>query len=74
MIFTVLGAVAELERNNMRERITVGLSRARKEGKTLGRPKVIADRQTVRELYKAGTASGRSPQRWDWRKPQFTPS
>src|SRR6516162_1878871 len=37
MVFTILGAVAELERNIIRERVTIGLHRARKEGKTLGR-------------------------------------
>jgi DNA invertase Pin-like site-specific DNA recombinase len=41
MIFTVLGAVAELERNLIRERVTAGLRGAKKEGKTLGRPQVI---------------------------------
>src|SRR4026208_2094587 len=49
MIFTVLGAVAELERNLIKERVHMGLSRARKEGKQLGRPKGIFDRE------KAGT-------------------
>ena len=37
MIYTVLGAVAELERNLIRERVHMGLSRARKQGKQLGR-------------------------------------
>jgi len=32
-VFTVLGAVAELERNIIRERVTAGLRRAKKEGK-----------------------------------------
>jgi DNA invertase Pin-like site-specific DNA recombinase len=54
MIFGVLGAFAEFERNIIRERVTMGLSRARKEGKTLGRPKVIVDRERVKELHKAG--------------------
>jgi DNA invertase Pin-like site-specific DNA recombinase len=56
MVFTILGAVAELERNIIRERVTIGLHRARKEGKTLGRPKIVIDRETVRELYKAGNS------------------
>src|SRR5262249_11637944 len=43
MIFTVLGAVAELERNLIRERISMGISRARKQGKQLGRPRVEVD-------------------------------
>jgi DNA invertase Pin-like site-specific DNA recombinase len=45
MIFTVLGAVAELERNLIKERIHIGLGRARKQGKQLGRPKRLFDRE-----------------------------
>src|SRR4030095_10356751 len=41
MVFTVLGAVAELERNIIRERVTMGLKRARKERKVLGRPRGV---------------------------------
>jgi DNA invertase Pin-like site-specific DNA recombinase len=44
MIFTVLGAVAELERNLIKERVHMGIIRARKQGKQLGRPKRIFDR------------------------------
>ena len=36
--YTVIGAIAELEREMIRDRIYLGLSRARKEGKHLGRP------------------------------------
>ena len=43
MIFTVLGAVAELERNLIKERISMGISRARKQGKALGSPRVEID-------------------------------
>jgi DNA invertase Pin-like site-specific DNA recombinase len=56
MVFTVLGAVAELERNIIRERVTAGLQRAKKEGKTLGRPKVIVDREKVRDLHGKGNS------------------
>jgi len=45
MIFTVLGAVAELERNLIKERVHMGISRARKQGKRLGRPMRIFDRE-----------------------------
>lgn len=41
IVFTVLGAAAELERNINRECVTAGLRRAKKEGKTLGRPRVM---------------------------------
>ena len=54
MIFTVLGAVAELERSIITERVYAGLHRARKQGKTLARPRVIVDRERVKELRKAG--------------------
>jgi DNA invertase Pin-like site-specific DNA recombinase len=50
MIFTVLGAVAELERNLIKERVYMGLHRARKQGKRLGRPKRIFDREKARLL------------------------
>jgi DNA invertase Pin-like site-specific DNA recombinase len=56
MVFTVLGAVAELERNIIRERVTAGLRRAKKEGKTLGRPRVIVDRDKVRLLHGQGNS------------------
>jgi len=54
MVFTVLGAVAELERSLICERVASGLARARKQGKQLGRPKVIVDRERVRQLQKQG--------------------
>jgi DNA invertase Pin-like site-specific DNA recombinase len=50
MIFTVLGAVAELERNLIRERIHMGLGRARKQGRQLGRPKRVFDRDRARTM------------------------
>src|SRR6266581_2552124 len=50
MIFTVLGAVAELERNLIKERVQMGISRARKEGKQLGRPKRVFDRERARTM------------------------
>src|SRR5437867_9412643 len=54
MIFTVLGAVAELERNLILERIAMGISRARKEGKSLGRPRVEVDPLQVAGLRARG--------------------
>src|SRR5262249_26753045 len=53
MIFTVLGAVAELERNLIKERVHMGISRARKEGKRLGRPKRIFDREMARMMLQS---------------------
>src|ERR1051325_3352158 len=54
MIFTVLGAVAELERNLIKERVQMGISRARKQGKALGRPRVEVDALQVAGLRSRG--------------------
>jgi DNA invertase Pin-like site-specific DNA recombinase len=50
MIFTVLAAVAELERNLIKERVHMGISRARKEGKHIGRPKADVDARQIAGL------------------------
>src|SRR5262245_16996355 len=54
MIFTVLAAVAELERNLIKERVHMGISRARKQGKALGRPRVEVDPLQVAGLRARG--------------------
>ncbi len=54
MVFTVIGAVAELERSLIKERVVMGLERARKQGKQLGRPKIIVDREKVIRLREEG--------------------
>jgi DNA invertase Pin-like site-specific DNA recombinase len=51
MVFTILGAVAELERSLIKERVQAGVDRARRQGKALGRPKRIVDRERVCALY-----------------------
>ena len=59
MVFTVLGAVAELERSLIAERVRAGLRNARAKGKRLGRPRVAVDPARIAALR----AQGRS-----WRK------
>ena len=54
MIFTVLGAVAELERSLICERVRAGLRNARAKGKHLGRPKKVLDVARIAELRKRG--------------------
>src|SRR5690348_9060755 len=54
MIFTVIGAVAELERSLIRERLMMGLERARRHGKKLGRPQALVDREQVATLRAKG--------------------
>lgn len=43
MVFTLLGAVAELERSLIAERVRAGLRNARAKGTHLGRPPVVVD-------------------------------
>jgi DNA invertase Pin-like site-specific DNA recombinase len=43
MVFTVLGAVAELERSLIAERVRAGLRNAKAKGKRLGRPRKVVD-------------------------------
>src|ERR1700685_4013015 len=54
MIFTVLGAVAELERSLIVERVRAGLRNARAKGKTLGRPRKIVDAAKITDLRTQG--------------------
>jgi DNA invertase Pin-like site-specific DNA recombinase len=54
MVFTVLGAVAELERSLIVERVKAGLRNARAKGKRLGRPKRVVDVHRVRGLRAQG--------------------
>src|ERR1700683_3720343 len=54
MVFTVLGAVAELERSLIVERVKAGLRNARARGKTLGRPRKIVDAAKIADLRTQG--------------------
>jgi DNA invertase Pin-like site-specific DNA recombinase len=54
MVFTVLGAVAELERSLIAERVKAGLRNARAKGKRLGRPRVVVDAARVATLRAHG--------------------
>jgi len=54
MVFTVLGAVAELERSLIVERVKAGLRNARAKGKLLGRPRKIVDASKIATLREQG--------------------
>jgi DNA invertase Pin-like site-specific DNA recombinase len=54
MVFTVLGAVAELERSLIAERVRAGLRNARAKGKRLGRPRVTVDVARIARLRAQG--------------------
>ena len=54
MVFTVLGAVAELERSLIVERVKAGLRNAKAKGKRLGRPKATVDASRIAGLRAQG--------------------
>jgi DNA invertase Pin-like site-specific DNA recombinase len=54
LVFTVLGAVSEGERNLIAERVRAGLRNARAKGKRLGRPKVDVDVAQIESLRASG--------------------
>jgi DNA invertase Pin-like site-specific DNA recombinase len=57
-MFTIIGAMAELERNVIRERVVAGIEHARvhgtKSGSAIGRPRAVFDRAAVVELRESG--------------------
>ena len=53
-IVALLAALAQQERETIRARINAGLDRARKEGKRLGRPRKVFDRQKALRLRRKG--------------------
>lgn len=60
MTMSVITAVAEFELDLLRERTQAGLSRAKAEGKSLGRPALLTDtqRDDIRQAKAAGASFG----------------
>ena len=54
MVFTVIAAVAELERSLIRERVVMGLQRAKAQGKPIGRPAIQLDSEEMQALKDKG--------------------
>lgn len=54
MVFAVVGAVAELERSLIRERVKAGLRNAKAKGRHVGRPKVVLDHSEIACLRAQG--------------------
>ena len=56
LCFSMFGAFAEFEHNLIRERVKVGIERAKKNGVKLGRPSCVTEstRAAIVELYKKG--------------------
>jgi DNA invertase Pin-like site-specific DNA recombinase len=53
-VLSILATIAKQERIRLSERTMAGLARARKQGRVGGRPRVVVDRQRIRELRAAG--------------------
>jgi DNA invertase Pin-like site-specific DNA recombinase len=53
-VVIIVGAIAELERQLIIERVRAGMRRARLEGRRIGRPKLALDRQRILEQRSAG--------------------
>jgi DNA invertase Pin-like site-specific DNA recombinase len=47
MVFTMVGAVAEMQRSLIPERVLAGVDRAKRQGKKLGQPRVLVDDENV---------------------------
>jgi len=55
-LFTIVSAVAQLERDLIRERVKAGLRNAKLKGKTLGRPALTLDRDRIARLRASGSS------------------
>ena len=53
-LFTIVSAVAQLERDLIRERVSAGVRNARANGKQLGRPRRIVSQDELLRLQSAG--------------------
>jgi DNA invertase Pin-like site-specific DNA recombinase len=62
MMFHVIGAMAEFERELIRERVRAGLAHARSKGQKLGRPRIRRDcdrdAKVIRKMRDAGQSYG----------------
>ena len=53
-VLSILATIAKQERVRMSERVKAGLDRAKAQGKAIGRPKVVVDRDRVIQLREQG--------------------
>jgi DNA invertase Pin-like site-specific DNA recombinase len=55
-VFTIVAAVATLERDLIRDRVRAGLRNARSKGKRLGRPRVVVNATKIASLRASGVS------------------
>ena len=56
LMFQVIGAMAEFELSLTKERVKSGIANARAQGKQLGRPRRVVDRNTILSMKAEGTS------------------
>jgi DNA invertase Pin-like site-specific DNA recombinase len=56
-VVAILGCIARQERQRLSERVLAGLSRAKREGRTGGRPKVVVSATKMRKLADRGLSA-----------------
>ena len=54
LLFHIVGAVAQFERDLIAERVRAGMAHARAMGKHIGRPRAVVDTATVRDMRSSG--------------------
>jgi putative DNA-invertase from lambdoid prophage Rac len=54
LLLHLLAAISEFERELAVERVRAGLAHARRQGRIGGRPRLVVDREKVRELHEGG--------------------
>ena len=64
-LFTIISAMAQLERDIIRERVKAGLKNARQKGEKLGRPKAGVDLDRIRKMRKSGDSFRRISREMD---------
>src|SRR5215470_14397069 len=53
-VIAILATIAKQEHARLSERVVAGLRRAKREGKVLGRKRIILDREMIRTMHAAG--------------------
>jgi putative DNA-invertase from lambdoid prophage Rac len=56
LLLHILASVAEFEREMIRERVCAGVRNAKRNGKQLGRKRVVFNREKVRQMHLAGAS------------------
>ena len=56
LLLHLLAAISEFERELIKERVQAGMRQAKKAGKSLGRPKLVFNREDVHDLRARGAS------------------